>query len=363
MSDNTPKINPADFDDLHHSSDKTFKTVFQVKATALEYLNVYCTDLVKHLDLTYFELDNTDFVSKEFSEYYSDVIYRTRLKVESSKRKRPVAVALLFEHKKSIRSYFLLFLQLLDYIIFIWKQDLANKRKPSLVIPLVVYQGKTGLKTKQFRDTFKSVPDELLRYLPNFEFHLTNVLPQPVEQILALDEKGLLRSLFLAFTFVEEREKASEHIVEAFKFYQYDETLFDFFHLFFIYVTREGYLSDAQIEEVMSYLAPVKQQKPLTNFQIWRQEGKVEGKAEGEINKAHKVVLRGRHYGMTMDDLVNLSELSVDAVENLFAGYDAVLKCWQTGAIDNCQTDYLSEEEVIYVLDLFKKSEVAAQNN
>lgn len=89
----------------------------KVKESALEYIQQFFPELYAHLDLSVFELDNTNYITKEFNEYFSDVVYRTQVKSTSKKQKKTVTVALLFEHKKTIESYFLLFLQLLEYII------------------------------------------------------------------------------------------------------------------------------------------------------------------------------------------------------------------------------------------------------
>ena len=207
MSENNPPLSPqAEDAALHHPNDVGFKTVFQNEDAALEYLKEFCPDLVAHLDLQVFHLDTTAYVNQQFEEYFSDVVYRTQLKEPpakegsskktASKKKHSAAVVLLFEHKKSIRSYFLMFLQLLEYIIFIWRQDMSNKKKPSLVIPIVVYQGKKGLQVKEFKDCFKGIPEELYKYIPNFAVHWTNIHPLSNKRLLGLNEKGLLRSLF-----------------------------------------------------------------------------------------------------------------------------------------------------------------------
>ena len=75
-------------DELHHSGDKSFKVAMKVKATALEFIEQFFPQLYNHLDLSTFELDNTNYVTKEFDEFYSDVVYRTYLKKGSSKKNR-----------------------------------------------------------------------------------------------------------------------------------------------------------------------------------------------------------------------------------------------------------------------------------
>ena len=156
-------------------------------------------------------------------------VYRTSLKKPTKKRKKPVAIVLLFEHKKSIRSYFLLFLQLLDYMVLIWKEDWHNKKRPSVIIPIVVYQGKNGLKQRTFHDLFTDVPADLLEYIPNVKFFLTSVHNELDETLLALEQEGLLRSLFLAYTFAERRDQIKGMLLEIFKFFKHDPDKMDFF--------------------------------------------------------------------------------------------------------------------------------------
>jgi hypothetical protein len=368
LRDNPPpqSQSESDSDSLHHAGDVGFKTVFQNEEAALEYLKEFCPEFVDHLDLGVFHLDTTSYVNQQFDEFFSDVVYRTQLKETfipaisskkaAKKKKHPVAIVLLFEHKKHIRSYFLLFLQLLEYIIFIWRQDLANKKKPSLVIPIVVFQGKNGLKIRQFRDCFKGLPEELYKYFPNFEFHLTNVHPLSSERILNLNQKGLLRSLFLAYTFIEDRDRIKDVIFEIFSFFKYLPERLDFFKQMLVFISKEGYLSADELTELLEkYLSPEqKEGVVMTTYQEWRQKGL----AEGEMNRARKIVLRGIGNGLSIVVLVDTSDLSYPIVEDLMKGYDSVYEFWQTETNNRDvvpQNDYLTEQEVRYLLDWLDK--------
>jgi hypothetical protein len=353
---------PLEEDVLHHAGDKSFKVAMKVKETALEYLEKFYPLLYTLLDLTHFELDNTNYVSKDFNEYYSDVVYRTFLKTTASKRKKPVAVALLFEHKKTISSYFMLFFQLLEYIVFIWREDLANKRKPSVIIPIVIFQGKKGLQAKQLHDCFKGVPKEIVKHIPNFELHLTSVHQLPDERILGLEEKGLLRSLFLAYTYSEKKANIENMLLEVFKFFKHRPDRFDFFQQMLAFLSEEDYLSDIEREELFNkYLASPQKDNVMNTYQVLRQEGKIEGKIEGVIAKAHLVVLRGKWKGASAEFLADLSELPYLEVEKLFHGYDKAYEFWQNNKKDKkaketlMKVSVLSEIEVDYLMNLFDK--------
>lgn len=361
MQENTNTCSDNKDSNSHHLNDKSFKTIMKVKESALEYLQKFFPELYKQLDISVFELDNTNYITKEFNEYYSDVVYRTQLKSTSKKQKKDVAIALLFEHKKSIQSYFLLFLQLLEYIILIWRDDIANKRKPSIIIPIVVFQGKKGLKAKQMHDCFKGIPQELLKYIPNFECHLTNVHGLSDKEILDLDEKGLLRSLFLAYTYAEKRESINEILKEIFKFIAHHPERFIFFQLLFDFLAKEDYLSADETNELFAhYLSPKQKKNMLTTYQVWKRdglkEGRQKGRQEGKTIKARLMVLRGRWKGASADFLADQSELPLIDITNLLTGYDKAYDAWLNKRFEE-KIEHLSDEEVHYLFDLFNKNQ------
>ena len=365
----TPLHNSAeDTETLHNANDKAFKKVFLVKDTVLEYIHRYFPLLETYVDLDNLESYNTDYVNKNFDEYFSDVVYRTTLKespnpLKKRTSKKKITVVLLFEHKKAVGSSFILFLQLLEYIIFIWRQDVANGKKPSIIVPIVVNQGKRELKLKSLHGCFRGVPQELLSYIPNFHIHLTNVQPLTGKELLTLDERGLLRSLFLAYIFVEDRNRIEDMVIEIFKFLKYQPEKFDFFEHIFEYVTKEGYLSQEEIDDLLEkYLSPKIKINVMTSVQEWLMKGEAKGEAKGAIEGAmrqkRKMVLRGKWKTAPADFLADQSELPLEEVNNLFKGYDAVYAAWQTNKhiqFDAVQTTYLTASEITYLLDLFNQ--------
>jgi Putative transposase, YhgA-like len=291
-------------------------------------------------------------------------VYRTVLKpspadAKGKKKKKKVTVVLLFEHKKDVRSYFLLFLQLLEYIIFIWRKDLADGNKPSIIIPIVVNQGPRELRFKMLHECFKGVPQELLNYIPNFHIHLTNVMPLTEKELMDLDEKGLSRSLLLAYIFVEDRTRVHNMITEMFKFFKHQPDRFDFFEHIFGFVTKEGYLSPVEVEELLDkYLSPQQKEGAMTSVQEWTIKGRIEGVIEGELKAKRLMVLRGKWKTAPPDFLADQSELPLDLVNDIMKGYNEVLAFWQknkTTDMTYCHTKYLTDEEVKYLLELFNK--------
>jgi hypothetical protein len=291
-------------------------------------------------------------------------VYRTRLKSTSKKKHKPIAVALLFEHKKTIRSYFILFLQLLEYMIFIWKEDLRNKRNPSIIVPIVIYQGSKGLKIKDLHSCFKGIPQELLQYIPNVKFHLTNVFDMSDQELLDLNEKNLLRSLFLAYTFTDKKERIKKMLLEIFKFMKHDANKFDFFQLMFKFLSNEDLLNPDEINELLEqYLSPPQKEGVMTTYQVFKQEGR----QEGEAKKARLSVLRGKWNNWSAESLADQAELPLSEVNNLLNGYDKVYQSWMKykGKTPDVlpKIAHLSEQEVGYLFDFFSQKHQANADN
>jgi Putative transposase, YhgA-like len=363
MQENKKPVKEKDEKDdasVHQVGDKSFKTIMKVKDTALEYLKVFFPKLYTLLDTSNFELDNTNYIKEDFDQFYSDVVYRTYLKDTPKNRKRPVSVVLLLEHKKSIESYFLLLLQLLEYIVLIWREDVKNKRKPSVIVPIVVFQGKNGIRPKQLRDCFKGIPEELLEYIPTFKYYLTNVHSLPDADILALDEKGLLRSLFLAYTYAEKKDLIKDLLIEVFKFFHHFPDGFKFFQIFLDLIANDEYLSPEERNELINhYLSPQQKEGVMNTYQALRQEGRQEGLQEGDKRRARLGILRGRFMGASADFLAKQSEFPYSEVANMLKGYDEVYQFWSNKRTDKkavIEVAHLSHEEVRYLMDLFNEN-------
>jgi hypothetical protein len=367
---------------IHHAADKGFKIMMKEKASALELMEKFVPEINKHLDTTTFELDDTNYVNKDFEEYYSDVVYRTYLKTKgmgknkAKSKRKPIAVVLLFEHKKTIRSYFKLFLQLLEYMIFIWKNDLTNGRSPSIIIPIVIFQGKKGLRIKDLHSCFKGIPADLLQYIPNLKIHLTNVFDVPDKDLLDLNEKNLLRSLFLAYTFTDKKERIKKLLLEIFKFMAHDADKFDFFQQIFQFLSKEDILDPDEVNELIAqYLSPPQKEGVMTTYQFWKNEGvkearqeiRQEGYKEGEAKKARVLVLRGKWNGWSAESLADMSELPLSEVHNLLSGYENAYKFWlkSKGQTPNVlpKITHLSDQEVGYLMTFFTQKQSPVSEN
>jgi hypothetical protein len=247
--------------------------------------------------------------------------------------------------------------------------DLSNKRKPSIIIPIVVFQGKKGLRVKELHQCFKGIPQELLKYIPNFHYHLTNVHSLANDTLLALKEENYLRSLLLAYTFTEKKNDIKNLFFEIFKFFKHRQESMDFFQMLFEFLAQEDDLNTTETQEMIAhYLSPPQKEGVMTTYQTWVNKGKVEGLKEGLQEKARLSVLRGRwNKSLSADDLADLADLPLTEVNNLIKGYDKAYGLWTKNNgrafTELPEIEYLSKQEVVYLMRFFtQKHQVATEN-
>ena len=150
-----------------------FKQVFRVRENAVSLLrNILPEAVQKELDLELLYFENDSYVSRDFAEYYSDLL--TTVPVGGSEQE--TMVYFLFEHKSTY--YPDTPLQLLRYMLEIWDRHGKVKSdkdgKLPVVIPVVVTHPRSIWKEKRISD-FVSLPSEAFRaYIPDFGYVLYN---------------------------------------------------------------------------------------------------------------------------------------------------------------------------------------------
>ncbi len=142
--------------------DAIFKTYFSDATIARNYLIHYTSDTIHgQIDFSVFRKSETAYVNGRFGVSFCDIVYETKLL-----NGQPARLLFLFEHKSYVPS-FPIHLQLLDYLLQIWEDDLKNKRPLAIVVPIVVYHGEQGWEQKPLEDYFFGIPDHWQDFIPN----------------------------------------------------------------------------------------------------------------------------------------------------------------------------------------------------
>ena len=153
-----------------NAHDKFFKEIFSNKEEAIGLLqNTLPKKIVENIDFRTLKLDNTSYVDAELNEYFADLVFDVKYKVNTK-----IKLSILIEHKSNIPKN--PYIQLLKYIWNIWNynSDKANE-KLTPVLPIIVYAGKYKWEKRDLSDYFTGLDEHLLSFQPLFDYNLVNV--------------------------------------------------------------------------------------------------------------------------------------------------------------------------------------------
>ena len=150
---------------LNNPHDKFFKETFSRLEVAQSFIQeVFPPDLLERLNLSALKRVNDSFTDSELEEYLADIVYQTEYAGQKT------LVTLLFEHKSYVQKY--PHLQLLQYILNVWKEERKQKKKLSVVIPVIIHHGEGTWKYKSMKSYFKGLHPSLDRFIPDFDYLL-----------------------------------------------------------------------------------------------------------------------------------------------------------------------------------------------
>lgn len=150
---------------INNPHDKFFKETFSRLEIAQSFIEeVFPPDLLERLNLSALKRVNDSFTDEELEEYMADIVYQTEYAGQKT------LVTLLFEHKSYVQKY--PHLQLLQYILNVWKEERKQRKKLSVVIPIIIHHGEGKWKYKSMKSYFKGLHPSLDRFIPDFDYLL-----------------------------------------------------------------------------------------------------------------------------------------------------------------------------------------------
>ena len=166
-------------DKVINPHDKLFREIWSKKEYAKDFfINYLPKDILELIDLDSIEISKDSFIEKELKDYFSDLLYKANFSNE------PGYIYFLFEHKSYQETF--IHIQLLEYIIKIWRLHLkqGNKENLPIVIPLVLYHGAKSWKVDtKLSSLFSGQHKKLKEYLPDFKFILYDLTKYSDEEI------------------------------------------------------------------------------------------------------------------------------------------------------------------------------------
>ena len=158
---------------LQHPHDKFFRDSFGRPQIATEFVRHYVPSAIANqLRLETLEVVDGVFIDSDLQQQQSDILYKLQTVNDDD-----LYVYLLLEHKSKPERT--IFLQLIQYIARIWKQEWrANAERPLVsVLPIVVYQGEAAWRiSAELRDLVHAIP-HISPHIPNFRYELVDLSP------------------------------------------------------------------------------------------------------------------------------------------------------------------------------------------
>jgi len=298
--------------------DKKFKELLNDKHIFLEFMKAFFPiEGLKEKDLIQ---EKTDFISKDYTEKRSDVLYKIK------KDGKEIYLYILVEHQSSIDQ--LMVYRFLNYMVKIWDHYIENNKKGSKkknfklppIIPILFYDGeKKWTPPIELKEKIKE-SENFKELIPNFKYHKIELNEIEEEKLLGL--KNAMGTLLYLDKKIENKDilEVLEKSREIFE--QFEETEKEKFrsHFYgFIKILSEK--TDTDIEEEIKHYEEVqemyesfakkyikeKEEAIRQGIQQGIQQGKLEAAKDLLKEKVDKKVI-SKAMGISIEQIKKIEE-------------------------------------------------------
>ncbi len=153
---------------------------------------------LKHVDQT--------FISEDMKESFADIVFECGLRSEDEKLR--LYISILIEHKSNPEEFVVI--QLGHYSMSGYKKQIANKTRPLRpIISFLYYHGDQEWTPKKLVDLFDLFPNQIKKYIPDFEFIYQDVTRMTDNEIRSLENNILIPGLLM-----QKYHKDLQHLLE-----------------------------------------------------------------------------------------------------------------------------------------------------
>ncbi|MFK7981767.1 MAG: Rpn family recombination-promoting nuclease/putative transposase [Saprospiraceae bacterium] len=280
--------------------DHFFRATFSKKLVAKEFiLNFLSEEISANLDLASLKLDNGTYVDEKLAENISDLVYSCNWQGQEN---TTVKISFLWEHKSYIPKYPQL--QLLRYQLNAWEQQYQNGENLEVIIPIIVYHGKRKWKYKDFKVYFPYYDEQLSRFIPKFDYLLTDLSSYSNEELKQI-KLGFLGAALLLMKNNKDadfiKNKTAELLVYAWK--STPNELFEtFIRIAVVYIANASPIEKEEIKTITNNLPLKLDDMVKTAYEQFVDEGILIGEKKGEK--------KGEEKGRKQKELLTILQLT-----------------------------------------------------
>ncbi len=303
--------------ELSQPHDITFKKLFGEREIAKDVIEKNLPkEVLEVLDMDSLEKLDGSFINKDLKETFSDLLYGAKI------NNRDAYIALLWEHK-SYTDKFAVF-QVAGYILDIWMKIIKEgKKELPVVIPIVVYHGKSGWNYKtnirEMIPEFHTLPNYLKQMLPVIKHEFINITAHTEEDISEYEPvtRMVLRSLKYIYWDKEDLIKAFLVSIEEIQSILTDEQLNHYVDILLIYYSAVNKnLTEEDIIEKIKELGG-KGERIMTILQEREQKGMEKGIELGKLDEKREIARKLMAKGLDMNTIIQVTELDEEEVKKL----------------------------------------------
>ena len=297
--------------------DKMFTNVFQKVDNARALLKKVLPEKIKkRIDFSSIEIEDTDYVSKQFEEYFSDIVIKVKMKSKTG-GKIPTDICFIVEHKTEGRIR--IFIQILKYMVEEWQKDIDEKRPLRIIIPIVFYHGEKDWKIPQsFVDQF-DVEDDVKRFLLDYRYFLFDAKTWDfrTERNKELKDNVFLLTALAVMKYAYTNETVG--IEEIFRFWHekgFTKDIEDIM-FFLIYISKTKKIDMKQLDKMLEKSKIDGGEIMQTLADRLRSEGikigEERGKKRGKVETAKRMLIDG----VSIENIVKYTGLKEKEIESL----------------------------------------------
>ncbi len=293
-----------------NTHDRFFKSLFSNKNGVKEFVSkTVRSEIVKNLDLSTLQIDNTEYLDSRLNSSFSDLVYNCKYGESSN-----VKISLLFEHKSQPEKF--PHFQLLGYMLRIWELQIKQNEKLTPIIPILFYHGKKKWDNKGFEKYFGELDNEIQNFIPKFDYELIDTSSYSDNELKEHFESIELQVGLLIMKNIFDEQKMLEKIgllsKQINKLLQTEEGR-DFFDSITVYMLNSTKITSDKYREHMEAISLQAEKQFISTAQQLRYEGIEKGIEKTAIKMIGK--------GYSNKIIIELTDLQEYEVENIREEY------------------------------------------
>ncbi|GAB6100636.1 hypothetical protein JCM16358_25150 [Halanaerocella petrolearia] len=161
------------------------------------------------------------------------------------------------------------------------------------------------------------IPEELEKYIPDFEYLLYDLSPYSEEEIKGTAKARVFLEIIRAIFSDDFKERVKEALLVLDKLEE-KETGMEYFETVVKYImSAKDDLTEKELKEVAKEISTERSEKIMTIAEKLREEGKKEGKKEGKREGKREMAKNLLNVGVEIDKIVEASGLSEKEIKEI----------------------------------------------